>query len=155
MSKNLVTARYPHRGFSSPLSLLLFSLIDIRSNLSHTRLPNLSRPAPEVVLVSLPCVLSLVSGTGWFSTAGWQDNVHFGSLGRLSGASGVFLSALKPPRRVLDSTHLDHTARQHLVDRNTPYSPVPVLNSSPPRWAEWHLDRSRSSKERIEASPKR
>ena len=42
----------------------------------------------------------------------------------------VFLSALKPPGRVLDSTHLDHTARQHWVDRHAPYSPVPVLNSS-------------------------
>jgi hypothetical protein len=44
---------------------------------------------------------------------------------------------LKPRRRVLDSTHLDHTARQHWVDRHAPYGPVPVLNSSPPRWAEY------------------
>ena len=61
----------------------------------------------------------------------------------------VFLSALKPPRRVLDSTHLDHTAIQHWVDRHAPYSPVPVLNSSPPRWAERWRDRSCSSGKRI------
>eukprot|EP00964_Phaeocystis_antarctica_P075707 scaffold46749_cov69-Phaeocystis_antarctica.AAC.1 len=77
------------------------------------------------------------------------------------GAARVFLSALKPSRRVLDSTHLGHTATQHWVDRHAhaPYVPVPVPNSSPPRtearWAEWHLDRSRSSKERVEASPAR
>ena len=59
------------------------------------------------------------------------------------------------PRRVMDSTHLDHTARQHWVDRHAPYSPAPVLNSSPLRWAEWHFDRSCSSGERIEASPAR
>ena len=35
------------------------------------------------------------------------------------GASVVFLSALKPPRRVLDSDHLDHTARQHNGSRPT------------------------------------
>eukprot|EP00964_Phaeocystis_antarctica_P043859 scaffold25167_cov54-Phaeocystis_antarctica.AAC.4 len=71
------------------------------------------------------------------------------------GASRVCLSALKPSRRVLDSTHLVHTATQHWIDRHAPYGPVPVPNSSPPRWAEWHLDRSRSSKERVEASPAR
>jgi len=38
----------------------------------------------------------------------------------VQGASGVFLSALKPPMRVLDSTHLDHIARQHWVDRHAP-----------------------------------
>jgi hypothetical protein len=26
----------------------------------------------------------------------------------------------------MDSTHLDHTARQHWVDRHAPYSPVPL-----------------------------
>ena len=31
----------------------------------------------------------------------------------------------------MDSTYLDNTARQHWVDRQAPYSPVPVLNSSP------------------------
>ena len=30
------------------------------------------------------------------------------------------------------SSREDHTARQHWVDRHAPYSPVPVLNSSPP-----------------------
>ena len=87
------------------------------------------------------------------STAGPLAIVHFGSVGRLCRV--VFLSDLKPPRRVLDSAHLDHTAKQHWVDRHAPYGPVPVPKSSPPRWAEWHLDRSRSSKERVEASPAR
>ena len=49
------------------------------------------------------------------------------------------MSALKSPRLVVDSTHLDRIAsttplsiaRQHWVDRHAPYSPVPVLNSSP------------------------
>jgi len=67
----------------------------------------------------------------------------------------VFLSALKPPRRVLDSTHLETTQPDNTgstdTHRTAP-SPVPVLNSSPPRWAEWWRDRSCSSEERIEAS---
>ena len=52
------------------------------------------------------------------------------------GASVVFLSVLKPPRRVLDFTHLDQTT---LGRPTRTVKPVPVLNSSPaPRWAEWH-----------------
>ena len=86
-------------------------------------------------------------GVRAFHGSGWLAIVHFGSVpvGRLVV---VFLSALKPPRRVLDSTHLDHTARPRWVDRHAPYSPVPVLNSnsSPPRWAEWWRDRSCSSR---------
>ena len=61
------------------------------------------------------------------------------------------MSTLKPPRAVLDSTHIDHTARQDGVDRQAPYGLVPVLNLSPQRWAEWWRDRPRSSGEQIEA----
>ena len=62
------------------------------------------------------------------------------------------MSALKPTRRVADSRHLDHTATQHWVDRQSPHGPVPVPTSGPPRWARWRCDRSSSSQERIEAS---
>ena len=75
--------------------------------------------------------------------------VHFGSVGQ--GAFRVFLGALKPTRRVTDSKYLDHTATQHWFDRQSPYGPVPVPTSGPPRWAGWRCDRSSSSQERIEA----
>ena len=68
------------------------------------------------------------------------------------GAPRVFLSALKPPKRVTDSNYVDHTATQHCVDRQSPHGPVPVPTSGPPRWARWRCDRSSSSQERIEAS---
>ena len=62
------------------------------------------------------------------------------------------------PRRVLDSTHLYNIGPHNTgsTDTHRTAPPVPAVpNSSPPRWAEWHLDRSRSSKERVEASPAR
>ena len=62
----------------------------------------------------------------------------------VQSASRVFLSALKPTRRVTDYNYLDHTAIQHWVDRQSPYGPVPVPNSSLtpalPRWAGWRCD---------------
>ena len=64
------------------------------------------------------------------STTSANAIVHFGSV---ESASRVFLSALKPTRRVADSNYLDHTATQHWFDRQPPYSPVPVPTSGPPR----------------------
>ena len=58
----------------------------------------------------------------------------------VQSASRVFLSALKPTRRVTDYNYLDHTAIQHWVDRQSPYGPVPVPTSGPPRWARWRCD---------------
>jgi hypothetical protein len=59
---------------------------------------------------------------------GWLAIVHFGSVGRLWG---LFERSKATSRRVLDSTHLYHTARQHRVDRHAPYSPAPSQCSTP------------------------
>ena len=67
-----------------------------------------------------PLIFLIATPVQGGSTAGALAIVHFGS----EGDSGLFLSALKPPRRVPDSTHLDHTAREHWIDRHAPYSPV-------------------------------
>ena len=59
--------------------------------------------------------------------AGWYK-------GNEGGEELIFLSALKPPRRELDFTHLDHTARQHWVDRHGTVQPrpsAPTLQPSP------------------------
>ena len=59
---------------------------------------------------------------------GWLAIVYFGSVGRLWG---LFERSKATSRRVLDSTHLYHTARQHRVDRHAPYSPAPSQCSTP------------------------
>ena len=59
---------------------------------------------------------------------GWLAIVYFGSVGRLWG---LFERSKATSRRVLDSTHLYHTARQHRVDRHAPYSPTPSQCSTP------------------------
>ena len=79
-----------------------------------------------------------VVGLRWFHETSGLAIVHFGSrVGRLT--SVVFLSALKsrPHGALLDSNHLDHTARQHSdVDSRRPTgdthrtAPVPVQQAS-------------------------
>ena len=54
------------------------------------------------------------------------------------------MSALKPPRRVMDSTHLDHTARQHWVDRHA-HRTAPSQCSTPALRIALHATKVRAA----------
>ena len=77
---------------------------------AHIDSADLSTKLSSSVEGSGATVKPLVGGG---STASGTAIVRFGC----EGASRVFLSALKPPRLVLDSTHLDHTHSKTTLSR--------------------------------------
>eukprot|EP00964_Phaeocystis_antarctica_P148233 scaffold115020_cov33-Phaeocystis_antarctica.AAC.1 len=82
---------------------------------------------------------------------GWMEReVGSGGVVDPGAACGHLGAYWTPPIWVTQP----HNAGSTDTHRTAP-SQCPTPGSSPPRWAEWHLDRSRSSKKRVEASPAR